>query len=410
MGILIILKLKKMRNIYIIIVSLFIVTSLSAQEEIKYRRSSIYSICICHDAQKYTSEISDVFISMPTPDKYNNHDLNIKLVSSMDKKENEEVISKFLESNNVARRLVGLWFNRDVETGECDIEKISERGLYNADYFDVQLSKQTIRGEAMLKDAGEDLIENTFVLVNDIRYVDKQQSAKMASGIIKGLGAIAGVFFGSKISELTNTIGDVVEDIRGFRVIVTSYLYQLEWNDEVAGKFYNDYYIAKGKSDAAKVKAFNEDTETFKLKYIGVKKVDSGEASYAGCFEPIDMIRKVCTRSIDKSVLALQRTYEQFQVKTPIYSVDPEITAKIGMKEGITDASRYEVLEKCLTQDGLTEYKRVGLIKPVPGKIWDNRYMATEENALGSDLTATSFVKVSGRAEFLPGMLIREIK
>jgi hypothetical protein len=80
------------------------------------------------------------------------------------------------------------------------------------------------------------------------------------------------------------------------------------------------------------------------------------------------------------------------------------------MKEGITDASRYEVLEKYLTEDGLTEYKRVGVIKPVPGKIWDNRYMATEENTLGSDLTATSFTKVSGRAEFLPGMLIREIK
>lgn len=410
MGILIILKIKKMRNIYIIIVSLFVVATLSAQEEMKYRRSSIYSICICHDAQKYTSEISDVFVSMPTPDKYNNHDLNIKLVSSMEKKEEEADIAKFLESNNVARRLVGLWFNRDIETGECDIEKISERGLYDADYFDVQLSKQTIRGEAMLKDAGEDLIQNTFVLVNDIRYVDKQQSAKVASGILKGLGAIAGMFFGSSISDLTNTIGDAIEDIRGFRVIVTSYLYQLEWNDEVAGKFYNDYYIAKGESNPARVQAFNEDNNTFKLKYIGVKKVDSGEASYAGCFEPIDMIRKVCTRSIDKSVLALQRTYEQFQVKTPIYSVDPEITAKIGMKEGITDASRYEVLEKYLTEDGLTEYKRVGVIKPVPGKIWDNRYMATEENTLGSDLTATSFTKVSGRAEFLPGMLIREIK
>ncbi|MBR2475828.1 MAG: hypothetical protein IKB57_04740, partial [Bacteroidaceae bacterium] len=170
------------------------------------------------------------------------------------------------------------------------------------------------------------------------------------------------------------------------------------------------YYISKGEVNPEKAKAFNEDNTTFKLKFVGSKKVDSGETSYAGVFEPIDMIRKVCTRSIDKSVLELQRTYEQFKVKTPIYSVDPEITAKIGMKEGITDASRYEVLEKYMTEEGLTEYKRVGVIKPIPGKIWDNRYMATEENALGSDLTATSFTKVSGRAEFLPGMLIREIK
>lgn len=399
-----------MRNIFIIIATLLIPICAVAQEEGEYRRSSIYSICISHDQAKYTSEISDVFVSMPTPDKYNNHDLNIKLVSSMDKKESEADISKFLEANNVARRMVALWFNRDPLTGECNIDKVSERGLYDADYFDVEMSKQTIRGEAMLKDAGEELIKNTFVLVNDIRYVDKEKSAKIGAGILKGVGSVLGMFFGSGISDLTDAIGDAIEDIRGFRVIVTSYLYQLEWNDEVANKFYTGYYMSNGEVNPDKVKAFNEDTQTFKLKFVGSKKVDSGETSYAGVFEPIDMIRKVCTRSIDKSVLELQRTYEQFKVKTPIYSVDPEITAKIGMKEGITDASKYEVLEKYMTEDGLTAYKRVGVIKPIPGKIWDNRYMATEENAMGSDLSATSFKKVSGRAEFLPGMLIREIK
>ena len=106
-----------MRNIFIIIATLLIPICAVAQEEGEYRRISIYSICISHDQAKYTSEISDVFVSMPTPDKYNNHDLNIKLVSSMDKKESEADISKFLEANNVARRMVALWFNRDPLTG-----------------------------------------------------------------------------------------------------------------------------------------------------------------------------------------------------------------------------------------------------------------------------------------------------
>ena len=399
-----------MRNIYIFIVCLFITASLSAQEAEEYRRSSIYSICISHDREKYASEIKDVFVSMPTPDKYNNHDLDIKLISSMSKKESEENITEFLDENNIAKGLVGFWFNRNPETGECDVERIAERGLYDADYFDVEMSKLSIRGEAMLKDAGEELIKNTFVLVNDIRYVDKEQSAKVASGILKGLGSIAGAFLGSSVSNVANKVGSVVEDIRGFRVIVVSYLYQLEWDDEIAGKFYNDYYISKGEENPDKVAAFNADNETFKLKFIGAKRVDSGETSYAGVFQPIDMIRKVCTRSIDKSVLALQRTYEQFQVKTPIYSVDPEISAKIGMKEGVTEDSRYEVLETRMTGDGITEYKRVGIIRPIPGMIWDNRYMATEENTEGSELSETLFTKVTSRAEFLPGMLIREIK
>ena len=142
-----------MRNICFFIVCLFAIVSLSAQEVGKYRRSSIYSICVSHDKEKYASEISDVFVSMPTPDKYNNHDLDIKLVSSMSKKESEKNIAEFLESNDIAKGVVALWFNRNPETGECDVEKISERGLYDADYFDVELSKLSIRGEAMLKDA-----------------------------------------------------------------------------------------------------------------------------------------------------------------------------------------------------------------------------------------------------------------
>lgn len=374
----------------------------------KYRRSSIYSICISHDNATYANEISDVFVNMPVPDKFNNHDLNIKILSSTDKKESNENITTFLDANNVARRLVGYWFMRDPSTGECSLDLISERGLYDADYFDVELSRQSIRGEAMLRDAGEELIKNTFVLVNDIRYVDKQKSAAVASGVLRGIGAIAGAIFGYDLSDITNTVSDLVENIRGFRVIVTSYLYQLEWNDTIAAKFYNDYYIAPGTKDEVKRMAFTTDTSTFKLRYVGVKRIDSGQTSYAGIFEPVDMIRKVCMRAIDKSVVELQRTYDEFKVKTPIFSVSP-ITAKIGMKEGMTDESRYEVLERIKKEDGTTEYKRVGVIAPIPGKIWDNRYMATEEQAYGSNLTCTTFRKVSG-GTFYPGMLIREIK
>ena len=47
------------------------------------------------------------------------------------------------------------------------------------------------------------------------------------------------------------------------------------------------------------------------------------------------------------------------------------------------------------------------MIKPVKGKIWDNRFMAEyEDDANG--LTETEFEVVSGSG-FYPGMLIREI-
>ena len=394
------------RSIIAFVLLMAVVTGVKSQAvNENYSRSSIYSLCISHQNTTYCKEINEVFVAMPVPDKFDNHDLNIKILTSPGSKEDEKSINRFLTTNNVGRRLVGKWFDRDPANGQCGLEIISRRGLYDADYYDVELARQSIRGEAMLKDAGEELIKNTFVLVNDIRYVDKENSAKIGGAVLRGLGHVAGPY----ALNITDQLARLVEGIRGFRVIVTSYLYQLEWNDDVAAKFYNDYYIGAGRTDEAKRMAFNDNNYSFNLRFIGEKRIDSGETSYAGVFEPKGMIRKVCMRAIDKSVVELQKAYDEFKVKTPIYAVSPDITAKIGMKEGMTDKSRYEVLERVQDDKGITHYKRVGVIAPVPGKIWDNRYMAVEEKSEGSDFTCSTFKKVSG-GDFQPGMLIREMK
>jgi hypothetical protein len=107
--------------------------------------------------------------------------------------------------------------------------------------------------------------------------------------------------------------------------------------------------------------------------------------------------------------------YEDFKVKTPIYEVLSNnagktigYTAKIGMKEGISEKSKFQVV-RCLrdTATNRTTYRYVATLKPVKGKIWDNRYNAVTEKAPGSGLDATQFKKVSG-GEVLPGMLIIE--
>lgn len=50
----------------------------------------------------------------------------------------------------------------------------------------------------------------------------------------------------------------------------------------------------------------------------------------------------------------------------------------------------------------------MGEIQPIEGQIWDNRFMATEEGAVGSNLNYTTFRAISGK-NFAKGMLIREI-
>ena len=146
----------------------------------------------------------------------------------------------------------------------------------------------------------------------------------------------------------------------------------------------------------------------FRLKYIGSATVFSGKTAMGGVKSERDMFIKVCTRAIDRSIVELQKSFDEFKVFSPLVSTEP-LYAYVGMKEGVSPDSRYEVLERQIDKDGRTAYKRMGIIKPVEGKIWDNRFMAADDLLEGSDLTYTTFQKVSG-GQFYPGMLIREIK
>lgn len=399
------------------IISIVLVASVlkaSAQEPISdYRRSSLYSILVNHTEQQFANEIKEAFLQIPVPDKFNDHNLSVKVLN-MDKKlsgansdkENTD-ITEFLQNNKIASRLVGRWFNRDFYTGECNMELVKERGLYNADEFDKQLAMRSARGVAMLQDAGEELIGNTFVLVNDIRYVDKNQRAKTGAAILKGLGSIAAIYTGVNVDDITKSVGDMIETIKGFTVKINTFLYRLDWDEEQAALFYQEQYAAQ--PDATKKDNFEAAREKYTLKYVGKVESSGGTTSFMGIKEdqPIVMVRKACQRAIDENVVDLQRNYEEFRTKTPLVTVEP-LTAYIGMKEGVSSKSKFEVLETVEMENGTHKYNRVGIIEPIPNLIWDNRYMAVEEGAQGATLGFTTFRTVSGK-DFSKGMLIREM-
>lgn len=404
--------MKRFNIIIFLLTVLF--TNTSAQEQnIDYRRSSIYSILINHTDQQFASEIKQAYLQIPVPDKFNDHNLSVrvlnldkKLTGAKSDKENEN-ISEFLRKNKIASRLVGRWFNRDFYTGACDMELVKERGLYNASEFDKQLALRSARGLAMLQDAGEELIGNTFVLVNDIRYIDKNKGAKTAGSVLKILGSVAAAYTGTDIDDLTDNVGDMIETIKGFTVSINTFLYKLEWDEEQANLFYQEQY-GDG-VDKTKWSNFENARDTYKLKYVGKVESKGGTTSFLGINEdePILMVRKACQRAIDENVVDLQRNYEEFKTTTPLVSVEP-LTAYIGMKEGVSSNSKFEVLETIEMEDGTRKYKKVGIIEPIDNLIWDNRYMASEEGAIGANLDYTTFRTVSGK-NFSKGMLIREL-
>ena len=119
-----------MKKSLLIICIACIVTSLSAQkrqiEEVDYRRSSIYSLLINHTEQHYGPNVAQAFISIPLPDKYNDHDLSVKIITVDDRTPKEERGQDFLERNNVASHLVAKWFDRNPLTGECNMELVKK--------------------------------------------------------------------------------------------------------------------------------------------------------------------------------------------------------------------------------------------------------------------------------------------
>jgi hypothetical protein len=389
-------------------------TSESASPD-SYRRSSLYSILIKHPEKEFCKEITEVFNTIPIPEKFDNHDLSIKAINaSIGKKVNEKkqkkAITTFLEENAIGRRLVAKWFNRD-KSGAFNMNLVAQRGYYDATVFDIALANKAFRGHAVLADAGEELIGHTFVLVNDIRYVDKEEAAAMASFALSLVGTVAGGIASDNsqlIAGAANLGKGISDQIVGFSVNITSYLYRLDWTDSIANTFYLDYYMDSETVDPAKKAAFDKEKNLFTLTYIGAQTVHSGKTSLRGVSTREDMIKKVCTRAIDEAIVQLQHNHDEFKVKTPLLNTEP-LTANIGRKEGVAEDSRFEVLEHIQDEEGRSSYKRVGVIAPVHGKIWDNRYLSIEEQSAGSELTVTEFKKING-GKFEPGMLIREIK
>jgi len=379
------------------------------EENSKYRRSSICSFLISRTDQNMYDKIQEKFLEIPTPDQYNNHDLSIRLLN-VDKKGNyADSIDIWLDNNQVASRLVGKWFDRNVLTGECSLDLVKSRGLYNASDLDRELAARSARGIAMLEDAGEELIGNTFVLVHEAHYIDNAKRSQNVSTGLKLFGAIAGGFIGVDVSDLFDSLGDLAASFKGFRVKIHSRLYQLVWDDETSATFYKEMYA--GKPDDKKKSAFESGRGKFKLKYIGEVESSGSKNSFLGISEehPDIMIRKACQRAIDDNVRDLQHNFEVFRVKSPIKEINgKEIKVAIGMKEGVNENSEYEVLEP-QEKNGKIEYKRIGVIQPVKDKIWDNRFMALEEGAYGADLDATTFTVKSGSTPY-EGLLVRQLK
>lgn len=420
------------------------VIAAQAQGPLSYRRNSLAMLLVYHPEDEFGKNIYEAFDSLPIPDKYDDHNIGWRVIddsqitgvqrnksgyykatyghqlTAAELKANARRTEDLLNEAEVAKEMVGKWFGlqgTSAEDATFNTELIQQRGQYNASDVDVALALQTTRGVATLSDAGEELLGQTFVLVNDITYITAEQeaeAAKKAMNVIGGLfDAFTGGTAGKDVAELTGAIAD---SFTGFKVKTHSYLYQLVWNDSVAAIFYQFHYTSK--PDPAKIQAFLDDKTTYRLKYVAHEYEFDKKSVLKGKYSRTELVRTICARSMDKNIVALAKQYEDFKVKTPVYQILTNektgkiegYAAKIGMKEGIEDGSKFQVVQRIQNPEtGKTTYKYVASVKAKKGSIWDNRYNAVLEEADGATLPYTTFTKISG-GEILPGMLLIEGK
>jgi len=117
-------------------------------------------------------------------EKYFNHNLdkidfelnqNFKGLNFEAKK---SALKTSLEGAGTGRKMIEKWFSRQAN-GMFNLDYIHQCGLYNASDQDVLMSGAAKRGEAVLFDAGEKLVNKTYVLVlspYDLKYSDNETS------------------------------------------------------------------------------------------------------------------------------------------------------------------------------------------------------------------------------------------
>ncbi len=418
--------------------------SAQAEETLSYRRNSLATMLVYHPEDEFGGEIYKAFDSLPIPDKYDDHTIDgMRVIDNMNvlgiqkrdtgyykavfghqlnEKEvraNARYTEDLLNRQEMAKKMIAKWFGlsgNDVNNATFNTDLIQTRGQYNASDVDVALALQTTRGLATLSDAGEELLGQTFVLVNDVTYTTAEEDAAVAKLTLGIVGGVFDAFTGGTAGrDLAKAGGQIADSFTGFNVKTHSYLYQLVWNDSIAAIFYTQHYT--GKPDPEKIQAFLNDKSTYRLKYVAHEYEFDKKAVLKGKYERTELVRTICARSIDKNIVALAKQYEDFKVKTPVFSIltneKGKITgyaAKIGMKEGITDGSKFQVVQRVIDPEtGKTTYKYVASVKAKKDYIWDNRYNAVLEEAPGSSLPYTTFVKTGG-GEILPGMLLIEGK
>jgi hypothetical protein len=445
------------KSLLMLLVLLFVVPTFAqkkAIEDVKYRRSSLHLILVTTDDPILKeAEVMKSWKNYPFPDKYDQHSVDLitfpagkpgvsffefatnyangtkkfpTTIAELQKmkKEGDEnkgytdalklKIEAKIKEEKLAHKLLEKWFMIQPD-GSCNMSLIQDRGRYNATELEALDADKTTRGAAILADAGEELISNTFVQFCKLDFYDNEPIAKFFLMLTTAIANFAPG--GDAAIAAAKVAYDLAKN--GYSARTQALLYQINWNDSIQAEFYQ-CWINDKTIDYEKFQAL-----PFDMKYIGSEISTSTAADpFADLKKAFGADKKVMSeeklidltvvRNIDKLFTKMQKKYEVFRPKFPVLT-NPPLTAQIGLKEGLKGGEQFELLETSWNDKlGKRQYVRKGIVKVDKKQIWDNRYNAGEapenlkiDKKTGEPIMSTLLSK--SKAAY-PGMLLRQIK
>lgn len=309
-------------------------------------------------------------------EKYFNHNLKSLVMPlgddykmlTFDKK--REYIREKLTREGVGRQMVAKWFNRQ-ETGMMNLDYVHECGLYNATDQDVKMSAVAKRGDAFLKDAGQNLVNKTYVLIlvpNDVKSKDDGK-------------------------------------IRSWDCQYDFFFYKLDFNPDVVANFYNVWPYDDDDAAIKQGKIASFDTLTFKFVDIYNKSFQSASATetLTNNKKPKSLdqlMEELVNKMYENSTFQLDKSIEDFRVKVKVDKVHPT-RAKVGKKEGLKCDQQFFVYQYQFDESkGTIAPVRKGVVRST-SKIADNRSVAT-----GASPTSTFYQTYGGNIQ--EGMIMQQ--
>jgi hypothetical protein len=301
-----------------------------------------------------------------------------------------EPLFQLVKDKKVPNAIIAKEFNRQPD-GSFNMDVIAQRGMYNADEADYSKSQATMRKDDALRDAGELLLNNSYILIFDYSKIQTMTEVYNAMDAVNK----------TPVKRTQN----------GYKSNGYAYLYRVDLNDSVYNNFLQTMWVdASANAQLRQERAGLFDNTIFPIERIAIFTFDAEALQYnadQGVLAP--KVQKTTEQLFDEMVLnskntvitTIEKLSNKFRVTSQITQTHP-IGVKIGTKEGLNVDQRYFVYEQQIV-NGKEKSVRKGVIRSK--SVSENRSFISDTKG---KIDPSYFYQTAGKKLHAMGMFVEQ--